>query len=60
MKSIASRSENIFVDLYSDTGRDLQSEFLAEQNDDIIADNLRFAESLFPKKGFTLCPASHT
>jgi DNA-binding CsgD family transcriptional regulator len=61
MKSTSLLAAKEFVNLFSDIEPEITStEFLPEDNEEVIAHHLQFAEKLFPDKGLALCPVSHT
>jgi DNA-binding CsgD family transcriptional regulator len=51
-----------YVDLFEGIPQteNVFTEFTAEQDQEIILNQLRFAEKLFPKSGYGLCPINHT
>lgn len=61
MRNDAKTITNAFVKLFPETTEKSQLQaFKAENNDDVIYSQLRFAESIFADGAIMLCPVSHT
>ena len=61
MKTNPHSTTSAFVNLFPDPEKEkaMRQKFPAEQNEEIILNNLQFVEKVFPKKGLALCPVSH-
>src|SRR5688500_8728864 len=59
MKTDPRTAADAFVKLFPKSEEDLRVSFQAEQDEEIVLGQLRFAEQIFPHHGIMLCPISH-
>ncbi len=60
MRSNSIAATNAFLGLFPNKPKDAQKElFKTEMNQEIILQQLRFAEHLFPESAISMCPISH-
>ncbi|HET6543439.1 MAG TPA: LuxR C-terminal-related transcriptional regulator [Chryseolinea sp.] len=57
MRTTRQSTANAFTEMFDRTHA--SNEYAAEQDEEILMNNLRFVESLFPQSGVGLCPVSH-
>lgn len=59
MKTDARTAALAFISLFPKPEMTENSEFITENDSEVILHNFRFAEMAFPKNGLMLCPVSH-
>lgn len=59
MRTNATTAATAFVNLFT-TVREQLDQFMAEDNQETLVQNLRFAENIFPQSALMLCPLSHS
>jgi DNA-binding CsgD family transcriptional regulator len=59
MRKETMAAANAFMDMFPKTEKPAKENFAAENDREIILQQLRFAENVFPDCGITACPVSH-